>query len=770
VGGKTYYANASEPAMPAALADVVQGFTSLDNYGPKPRSVFRQANAGPQPDFTSYITGNIFMAPADFAVIYDLNPLYDNGIDGTGQSIAVMGQTDLVTDTTGAASDVAAFRNAAGLPANPPNIVLVPGVSDPKVVTGDIQEASLDVEWAGAVAKNATIIFVNGGSEGVFSSAFPYAVDNNLAPVISISYGDCEAEWTSSELQSFASLGKEANAKGQTIVAAAGDSGAADCDESTSTTTVITSATQGLAVDFPASSPFVTAMGGTEFNEGAGNYWATAPNGVDVSPSALFYIPEKAWNDTSTTNGLLAGGGGASTIEPKPSWQTGTGVPKDNVRDVPDLALNASPAHDGYLVCVQGSCVSGFRDPDNPTLANALTVVGGTSAAVPSFGGIVALINQKTGSTQGNINYVLYPMAASSPAAFHDIITGDNKVPCTAGTVDCLNGGEIGYSAGPGYDQATGLGSVDAYNLVTEWGSSGAGNLPAPTLSAPALGLANVSLTTTFSWTAVTGAAGYRIMIATSPADLTTNPAVGTCSGCAILDKTSGNSATSYTPGSGALATGTLYYWQVQALEPSTSSGTAAWSSVFVFNTGSPDFSLGVSPGTLTIAAGSSGTPTLTLTPIDGFLAAGTTFTCSVASSLAGVTCTVGTLGGNNTATVTIAAAASASSYPALPRNPDFGGWWAAGLALLGLLLIAFPKLRPGGALAPMRNLRQVALAAALASLLAASLSCGGGSNSGGGSTTPTTESGTVTVTGTSTPPGTSTTLTHTAQISVTVS
>ncbi|HMD86062.1 MAG TPA: S53 family peptidase [Terriglobia bacterium] len=767
VEGKSYYANASEPAVPAVLADVVLGFAALDNYGSKPRSVFREVEAGPNPDFTSNLSGKNFVAPADFAVLYDVNALYTNGIDGTGQSIAVMGQTDLYTDGTGPASDVTKFRSVSGLPANPPVIKLVPGVTDPGVVKADIQEASLDVEWAGAVAKNVKIYYVNGGSEGVYTQALKYAVDSNLAPVITISYGNCEAQWVPAQLQQVDALAKQANSQGQTIVVAAGDSGAADCDGSTSTTTVITSATHGLAVDYPASSPYVTSMGGSEFKEGAGNYWLPAPNGVDVSPSALFYIPEMAWNDTSTTNGLLAGGGGVSTVFPKPPWQTGTGVPNDGFRDVPDLALNASPAHDGYLTCNQGSCVNGYRNPNNTTVPNALTVVGGTSVAVPTFGGIVALINQQmnTPGGQGNINPTLYSMAATSPAAFHDITTGNNIVPCTSGTPDCPASApfQIGFTAGVGYDQATGLGSIDAYNLVTAWDSSGAGNLPAPTLIAPAIGLAGVGLSPTFTWTAVPNAAGYRILVATSPTMLTTNPALASCSSCAILDTTSGNSATSYTPAA-ALAANTLYYWEVQAQEPSGSSGTAAWSNVFVFSTGTPDFTLSVSPDTLTMAPGGSGTSTLTLTPIDNFLPGSVTFTCSVASTLAGVTCTVGTLSGNNTATVTITASSTATSYPALPRNPRFGGWWLAGVAVLCFLLITLSRRRQGGLPAPLWNLRHVALGAILAVLLLASLSCGGGGGGGGTPPPPPAESGTVTIT------GTSTTVTHTAPISVSVS
>jgi hypothetical protein len=745
VDGQTYYGPASEPAVPAALADVVQGLGSLDNYHLKPRGVFRHVKADAEPDFTSYLSGNNFVAPGDFATIYDVNALYSStpAIDGTGVSIAVMGQTALYSG----GSDITAFRLAAGLPANSPTMVLATGSSNPGVRSGDIDEASLDVEWAGAVAKNANIIFVY--STDVLSSSLPYAVDNKIAPVISISYGACEAQWGSSDLNNLVQLATQANSQGQTIVVAAGDSGAADCDYSTSTS-IVYSATHGLAVDLPAALPYVTGMGGAEFNEGAGNYWKTAPT-VDVLTSALSYIPEKVWNDTSTTYGLLAGGGGASTIYSRPSWQTGSGVfSSDGKRDIPDVSLNASNVHEGLLVCVQGSCVNGFRlSATNATNPNGLTVAGGTSAAAPTFAGIVALIVQSTGSWQGNINPTLYSMAATSPAAFHDITTGNNIVPCTSGSTGCPSGGQIGYSAGVGYDQASGLGSVDAYNLVMAWGSSGAGNLPAPTLNTPTNGLTGASVTPTFTWTTVTGAAGYRILVATSPTLLTTNPAVTTCSGCTILDTTT---ATSYTPTT-ALAAATLYYWQVQAEEPSTSSGTAAWSGAFVFNTGTPDFSLSASPTSLTLSPGSSGTSTLTLTPVGGFLPANATLSCSVSSTLAGVTCAVGSLSGNGTATVTITASSSATTFPAPPQGPRFGGRWVAGITMLCLLLIALLKLRQGSAQPHLWNLRSVALGAVLVAILVASLSCGGGNSSsggGGGGTTPPPESGTVTVTGSS--------------------
>jgi subtilase family serine protease len=479
LNGQTYFANAGEPAVPSAFASMVLGFRGLNNFPVKPRGLkSREANIPAQPNFTSDLSGNHFLAPDDFATIYDLKPLYSSGIDGTGQRIAVMGQTNIVL------ADITTFRSRSGLPANPPQLVLVQGSTDPGVKDGDVQEASLDIEWSGAVAPKATIIYVY--SSNAFNS-LQYAIGQNIAPVVSISYGDCEKNWMPNEISSLVSLAQQANTQGITIVAASGDAGAADCDGTPNTNPAV----QGLTVDVPASLANVTGIGGTEFTEGNGTYWKPT-NDPNTSGSALSYIPETTWNDTPTSTGLAAGGGGASKLFPKPVWQTGAGVPNDNARHVPDLSVNASPGHDGYLICTQvhdptptdplkSGCQNGFRI----SMSNMnLTVYGGTSFGAPTFAGIVALINQKTGSAgQGNVNPILYPLAASAPSAFHDIGTGNNNVPCKQGTPDCPNGGTIGFSAGTGYDMATGLGSFDATNMVNLWSFGGTSRLSAsPTM------------------------------------------------------------------------------------------------------------------------------------------------------------------------------------------------------------------------------------------------------------------------------------------------
>src|SRR5215475_2025156 len=200
---ETHVANATEPRVPSALSSVVLGFRALNDFRPRPRHAVVRRMSSVRPEFTSSISGNHFLAPDDFATIYDLKPLYDKSLDGTGQSIAVMGQTDILQ------SDVQKFRSVSGLPANTAQVVLVPGSPDPGVVQGDITEADLDLEWAGAVARNASLIFVNSGN-GVFDS-MQYAIDQNLAPVISISYGNCEQNFTNSEVSTLTALLQQAN-------------------------------------------------------------------------------------------------------------------------------------------------------------------------------------------------------------------------------------------------------------------------------------------------------------------------------------------------------------------------------------------------------------------------------------------------------------------------------------------------------------------------------------------------------------------------------
>jgi len=496
VDGEIHFANATDPSVPAALGESVLSVGHLHDFAPKPRAIAR-------PHLTSYVSGSHFITPGDFATIYDVAALYSAGSDGTGQKIAVVGQSSVNT------TDLNNFRSAAGLPPSTPQMVVLPATTSTRCA-GDEGESDLDLEWAGGVAKNASIIFVYAGlstgdtctnrnGKNVWD-ALDYAVQNKVAPFISTSYGFCEGGATGQTgvglafAQQVQGWAQQANSQGQTIVSASGDAGAADC-EPNSTDQNDTSATQGLAVDVPAAIPEVTGMGGNTFNgdvagavtgtapntnAGATTYWSGTSSSTDAISSALSYIPEVAWNDTAadlaTSGGTIsASGGGASIFFAKPAWQTGAGVPADGKRDVPDLSIAASPNHDGYLVCsedgsngaIQASCTSGFRTGSGGTF----TVVGGTSVGAPTFSAILALINQSLGSTGlGNVNPSLYSFAASTPSAFHDVTSGNNMVPCTSGTLNCPAGTtQIGFTAGTGYDQVTGLGSVDADKLATAW-------------------------------------------------------------------------------------------------------------------------------------------------------------------------------------------------------------------------------------------------------------------------------------------------------------
>lgn len=437
VNGRMHFANAAAPSLPAALAAMTSGFLGLTDFHLHPRMKLPH-----NPNAVS--RGEHQIAPADFAAIYNVAPLYAAGIDGTGQTIAVAGQTDIDV------SDITAFRRRYSLP--DPNLqtnlqqVLVPQSADPGTSSTDLPEADLDIEWAGAVAPNAKIIYVY--STDVVQSAI-HAIDNNLAPVLSMSYGACEQS-DIVDLPTYQALAQQANSQGMTWVAASGDAGAADCEDAGAPL-----AQNGLAVDTPAAVPEVTGMGGTTLDDSGGTYW-------NAAGTAISYIPETAWNDSALVSELAATGGGNSLFFPRPSWQTGPGVPADGARHVPDLSFAASPDHDGYAFYTSGS-------PG---------VVGGTSVGAPAMAGVIALLSHYLVSTGihstaglGNINPELYRLAQNPSGVFNDVTSGDNMVPCVANSPNCT-GGTFGLSAGPGYDAVTGLGSVNAYNLAHQWSSA----------------------------------------------------------------------------------------------------------------------------------------------------------------------------------------------------------------------------------------------------------------------------------------------------------
>ena len=581
VNGETHYANASDPQIPAALAPVVAGFATLNNF--HLRSYVRKLGEASYdlktgkvvPQWTIGSSQPFALSPGDYSVQYDLNPLYTAGTNGSGQTIAIVNESNINIYL------VNQFRSLFGLPANPPQIVIdgndpgLDGINNPDGQNYASAEAYLDVEWAGAVAPNATVDLVIAADTNLDSGlllALQHAIDGNIAPVVSISFGGCEAAQGATN-QFINSLFAQAAAQGQTVLVSSGDSGSAGCDNAKSQYYAV----NGQAVNGLASTPYNVAVGGTDFyysswNQGAGaiqaqlaTYWNTTQSNNQPTVSIKGVIPEQPWNDSQygldiqsyyensgeVATTIAGTGGGASNCAlgnydsngnttscsggyPKPAWQTGTGVPNDGVRDLPDLSLFASDgANDSfYVICAtDGDC-----QPVSSNGTVQILGVGGTSAAAPSFAGIMALVNQRYGR-QGQANFVLYPLAAQFPAAFRDVKVGTNSVPCNVSDtdfgfspLDCIavsnpitiadpnygtaEEGQIGsgttaeYNATSGYDLASGLGSVDANILVADWSkvsfASSSVTLTSPTAGTYTHG-SNITFTATVTGSSPTG-------------------------------------------------------------------------------------------------------------------------------------------------------------------------------------------------------------------------------------------------------------------------
>jgi subtilase family serine protease len=498
IHGETHHANANEISVPAALTPLVHGISPLNNFRAQPQlQVLGRASYSPTtkkttPQWTlpNGNTNFYAVAPEDFVTQYDLAPLYQAGVNGTGQTIGIINESNIDI------SLVSAYQQLFGLPSNPTQVVI--DGDDPGLNGADV-EAYLDVEVSGAVAPNATVnLYISNGSDfqdPVALSAIR-AIEDNQASVLSVSFGACEYIEGNSGNQLWSELWEEAAAQGQTVFVSSGDSGSAGCDPAN-----LFPASFGLAVNGIASTPWNVAVGGTDFYysdyaTGAASA-ATLWNQTNDSNlgSLKAPLPEQPWNDYfgldavdlyPGDNGDIAAGGGASSCAvqsssntctsgyPKPTWQTGTGVPPDGVRDVPDVSLFASNGANmsAFAICpFQGECAPGS---DNVA---EIYLVGGTSASSPAMAGIMALIDQKYGR-QGQANFTIYPLSQQKPSAFHDVTLGSNNVNCIQGFPDCsLDSNGDGfytlqeYPAGAGYDLASGLGSVDANVLVSNWNS-----------------------------------------------------------------------------------------------------------------------------------------------------------------------------------------------------------------------------------------------------------------------------------------------------------
>ncbi len=697
VNGVHHWANVSDPSIPTALTPVVAGVSSLHNFFPRrasrsirPRATLaRESTRGlAMPQFTytdSQNNTNFALGPADFGTIYNVQSLWNAGIAGAGQTVAV------VTDSNINVQDIADFRSVFGLPVNAPKVTV--NGTDPGVdVNGDEIEAVLDVEWAGAVARDATINLVVSASTntsfgGDLSAAF-IINESNPPAVLSESFGACELQIGTTQNAMYNSMWQQAAAEGITVVVSTGDNGSAGCDVTEINGAPTGPAVFGLEVNGIASTPFNVAVGGTDFNDfsNASTFW-NSTNATGTQASAKSYIPETTWNDTCTnvvvyatvfgfadaptacsssevqgnnqfgidfTLPVAASGGKSNCTTsdgvnqssctggyPKPTYQVGVTPNTDLTRDLPDVSLFAA---DGlisgsfYIICERDQ-----QGPTNGTSAacnlstGAFLGVGGTSVSAQAFAGVMALVDQKAGGPQGNANTVLYPLFSAQNTAscntngppattcvFNDVSSGTIAMPCEQGSPNCNSGGNsVGVLSG--FDAGTG------YDLATGLGSVNVANL----VNAPSV------------WTSPTAGA---------------------------------------------------------------------------------DFSLSLSPSSVSVARGGTGTVTLTVTANGGFTG---TVTPACSDLPSGVTCAGPAVMGSGTSTITITATSSAMLAPA-NRPTSFAGLsGASGTTILlvlcalcaTLLLLSYGRGK--------RKSSAVLAAAAFGLLLAAG--CGGGSSSGGG-------------------------------------
>ena len=556
INGVAHIANASNPSIPVALQPVVAGVVSLTDFRAHAKHKARRKYTGPSAcnGVTCYI-----VTPIDLATIYNFKPLFEQGITGLGQTIAVVEDSNLYDN-----NDWTNFRALFGLSQYQSGSLKI---VHPAPIGGtacdnphdnsDDDEATIDAEWASAAAPDATILVAtckaSGTTDGVHLAIENLVNSENPPPIISISYGACETSMPEALRIAFNNLYQQAVAEGISVFVASGDTGPESCVENESPPYVPSQAT-GNGVDGWVSTPYDVAVGGTDFGDTYAKtnstYWARTSSAKTDWGSAKSYIPEIPWNDTCAStliatyygfavtygsNGscnstqaqilnlspITGTNGGPSTCAtgdssrgtckgyPKPMWQQNViGIPADGVRDVPDVSMFASDGvawNQSFALCYTNPHTYGAPCKGDPaTWAGPQDDLqnGGTSFAAPIVAGIQALINQKmNGEAQGNPNYVYYKLAAKeygangSPACnssngeniasnciFNDVAQGDNDMDC-ANLVDCYRPSLIGvgvefqsiytykptYKAKVGYDFATGIGTINAANLVNNW-------------------------------------------------------------------------------------------------------------------------------------------------------------------------------------------------------------------------------------------------------------------------------------------------------------
>ena len=665
LAGRARLSATSEPTIPTALTPVILSIGGLTEIPVEPQihktPGYRPVSPGgdatdPQPELTGS-DGSHYLGPKDFAVIYDVNPVYAVGNTGATigtakQHVAIVGRSRV------AASDISTYATNTGIGSSYTLNTIVPtavGGIDPGITnTPDQDEATLDVDRVIGTAPGAIVdLLVSTDAGGGIYAGLDYNVNTLLDPIMSVSFGSCEASSSAADEAQNDAFFQQAAAEGISVFVSSDDSGAAGCEAAFANPT----AGQNVSINSLCSSGYVTCVGGTEFNDTASpsTYWSST-NGSGFL-SALNYIPEGAWNEptsSSTSSGfqVAASGGGPSIYISKPVWQTGAGVPAGSYRDTPDVSFSAAD-HDGYYACLDYALPAGHT-----CAAGYFVTFSGTSAAAPSMAGIAALLNTKLGTAQGNVNPLLYKLAASSPTAFHDVTVATSGVTgCTTATPSMCNnsipgpsaltGGVTGYSLTAGYDLVTGLGSLDVSNFLT------------------AAAQPTVTFTVTPATTVITLAAGATTGNTDTITLASQNTFAGTVALTCAVTNASGTAAgtCSLAPASTALSSGGT---GTSVLTINTTAGADGVLNVIVTGTSGTTV---VNAPTIVVTATA---PTFTITPattaisvVSGATASTDSITLASVNNFAGtvaLTCSVNNASGTAAGTCSLAPASAALS------------------------------------------------------------------------------------------------------------
>jgi subtilase family serine protease len=807
--GQQFYSNLGEPSIPSALTPVVTGIARLDTVRPTPHHVASQmGQLNPatkrlepvsthepsklRPNLTTGSGTNndpyfLYMVPGDAATIYDtpnttFNRNFTTGTSytGTGVTIGIGG------DAIISASTVNDFRTAF-LGSNGTGTVTITNV-DGVTSNSDADEAYIDTELSGGMAPAAAIHYYT--STDLFS-AIDQAINDNTVDIFSLSFGACELDFSTADNALISTMWKQAAAQGIAVTVSTGDSGSAGCDAtSDSQGNNVSAASGGLAVNGLASTPYNIAVGGTDMDgllSSFSTYVDTNSSTDGVAStyfrSALNYIPESTWNDSTQADGtisanypytgsdanIVGGSGGKSSCSTnttpaneatqgtctsgyaKPSWQRGTGVPSDSARDLPDVSLMAGNGYDPatWLVCTDDT---GQNGSGTTVTANCTTQsdgsfyflgYGGTSTAAPAFAGVLAIVQQKAGGRLGQAAVELYDLynGSHSGAIFHDTTVGNNSVSCNVNTPNCAKNTAgyyylSGYDTTTGYDLATGMGSVDVNQLVTYWGSG--------------VGATKPTVTVTPTPASITVSSTQSISVLVSVTGSATSGSGATASPTGTVTLTAGT----YTSTTAALANGS-YAFTVPAADLALGSNTATASYAgdinFAAATGTATITVAeptgatftLSAANVSVAPGSTGTSAITAAGAGGYVGpstitlSGCTLSTSPSGAVDSPTCSItaasvtfasgASSGSGGTVSIGTTAASGSAVKAEMRGKNSLVTWSGVGtVALAGLLLFGIP--------ARNRKWRALLGGFIFLAVLGFASGCGG---SGGGTKTP---------------------------------